>query len=232
MNLALALLLGALSAPEVRQLVYFDFLPGKTEEAIRLFRAEALPLYVENDPMLRFRAYREAESPEPVDLVVVSSFRGMAGMDRSNRALGEEAAKRGSTVGEIYGRIGALSERHRDEFVEIDPALSWGEVSGASLVAFVSLRLAPGKKEVYARILRDEVVPWEKRAGIAAGGEGGAYLVSDGLAFFRLLCLSSLDDWHRYVTEARKQPFALELDGSVAAERVMLLAPVPELSVR
>ncbi len=32
--------------------------------------------------MLQFRGYREAESPEPLDLVVVSTFRGMLGQGR------------------------------------------------------------------------------------------------------------------------------------------------------
>jgi hypothetical protein len=222
----------ALAAQEVRQLVYFDFLPGQTAEAVRFFRADALPLYQADSHLLQFRAYREAESPEPVDLVVVSSFQGMAGMDESNRALAEEAKRRGTTIGEVYGRIAALSERHRDEFIEIDPALSWGDLSGASLVALVSVRLAPGRREGYARILRDEVVPWERRAGIVAGSESGPYLVSDGFSFLRVLGLSSLGDWHRYRSEAEKQPFARELEASLAAERVLLLAPLRELSVR
>ncbi len=41
--------------------------------------------------MLRFRGFREAERPEPLDLIVVSTFRGMAGMDVSNRTLRERA---------------------------------------------------------------------------------------------------------------------------------------------
>jgi hypothetical protein len=230
MTFAIALL--ALAARDVRQLVYFDFLPGKTAEAVQMFRDDALPLYQADSHLLQFRAFREAESPEPLDLVVVSSFHGMAGMDESNRALAEEAKRRGTTIGEIYGRIGALSERHRDEFVEIDPALSWGDVSGAGLVALVSVRLAPGRKEAYGRLLRDEIVPWERRSGIFAGGESGPYLVSDGFSFLRVFGLSSLGDWHRYRGEAEKQPFARELEASIAAERVLLVAPLHELSVR
>ena len=56
---------------------------SKTAEAIALFRDRALPLYERNEPMLSFRGLREVESPEPLDLIVVSAFRGMAGMDES-----------------------------------------------------------------------------------------------------------------------------------------------------
>lgn len=110
--------------PEVRQLVTFKFSPGKSRDAIALFRDEALPLDQETPPMLRFRGFREAESPEPLDLIVVSTFRGMAGMDASNRTLRERAEKANTSMGELYRRIGALTEHHRDEFIEVDPELS------------------------------------------------------------------------------------------------------------
>ena len=99
--------------PEVRQLVTFKFSPGKLRDAIALFRDEALPLYEETPPMLRFRGFREAESPEPLDLIVVSTFRGMAGMDASNRTLRERAEKANTSMGELYGRIGALTEKRQ-----------------------------------------------------------------------------------------------------------------------
>ena len=91
--------------PEVRKLVTFKFSPGKSGDAIALFRDEALPLYEETPPKLRFRGFREAESPEPLDLIVVSTFRGMAGMDASNRTLRERAEKANTSMGELYGRM-------------------------------------------------------------------------------------------------------------------------------
>ena len=63
--------------------------------------------------MLRFRGFREAESPEPLDLIVVSTFRGMAGMDASNRTPRERAEKANTSMGELYGRIGALTEKRQ-----------------------------------------------------------------------------------------------------------------------
>ena len=108
----------------MRQLVTFKFSPGKSRDAITLFRDEALPLDQETPPMLRFRGFREAESPEPLDLIVVSTFRGMAGMDASNRTLRERTEKANRSMGELYRRTGALTEHHHDEFIEVDPELS------------------------------------------------------------------------------------------------------------
>ncbi len=58
-SLALAPLPPRRDVPEVRQLVTFKFSPGKSREAVALFRDEALPLYEATAPMLRFRGFRE-----------------------------------------------------------------------------------------------------------------------------------------------------------------------------
>lgn len=230
-TLATTLALAA-PAPDVRQLVVFDFLPGKTTEAVALFESEALPLYRENTAMSRFRGFREVESPIPLDLIVVSSFAGMAGMDESNRALRAEAEKRGTGIGSLYGRIGALSQSHHDSFVEIVPELSWGARDEGPLVVLQSFLLAPGSSEHFERFLRETLVPWEREAGIAAGGETGRYLVSDGFHFLRIHSIASLGDWHRYVTPRHDARFSGELDEMIASSREIIVAPVEELSVR
>jgi hypothetical protein len=217
---------------EVRQLVYFHFLPGRMNDAVQVFRDEALPLYRQNEPMLRFRAYRESESPVPLDLVVVSTFEGMSGMDASNRALGEQARKRGTSVGGIYGRISALSSQHRDEFVEIQSALSWGSVDEANLVALVSIRLAPGAVEGYETMVRNDVLPWERGLDVVSGSETGRFLLADGFTFFRTIGLADLGAWHEYVREERRQPFRRALDELVVESRQILVAPLRELAVR
>ncbi len=43
--------------PEVRQLVTFQFQPGKTGEALNIFKEKALPLYEGNEAMLSFRGF-------------------------------------------------------------------------------------------------------------------------------------------------------------------------------
>lgn len=238
MNALLPWLLAASMAatqeqPEVRQWVTFKFLPGKSREAIEIFREEALPLYEATSPMLRFRGYREAESPEPLDLVVVSTFQGMAGMDASNRTLREHAQKTNSSIGALYGRIGALSENHKDEFVEVDPKLSWGGSDQARLVVLISLQIEPGRTSTYETLVRDRLVRWEAALGESVvGSDGGPFLVSDGWDYFRVVGIATLGDWHRYVREQRTQPWWSELDEIVTRSKTLILAPVPELSVR
>jgi len=227
--------------PEVRQLVTFKFSPGKSREAVALFRDEALPLYEATAPMLRFRGFREAESPEPLDLIVVSTFHGMAGMDASNRTLRERAEKANTSMGELYARIGALTEHHRDEFIEIDPDLSWGSTDTAPLVVLVSIRIAPGKSASYEALVRDGLVPWEKKLGAEFGAEfgakftgcdGGPFLLSSGWDYVRLIGISTLGDWHRYVRDRRSQAFWRALDGLITQSKEIILAPLPELRVR
>jgi hypothetical protein len=156
----------------------------------------------------------------------------MEGMDASNRALSEEAARRGTRVSEIYGKIAAGSTGHRDEFVEMDPRLSWGDVDGASLVVLVRVRVTPGRRAGYETLLRESVVPWEHEARLVAGSESGRFLLSDGFDFFRIVGTSSLGDWQRYVEAQRGAPFAGELDLWTVESRQVILAPVRELSVR
>jgi hypothetical protein len=218
--------------PEVRQLVTFDFLPGKSAEAIRIFEEEAVPLYQSDRPLLRFRAYREVESPDPLDLVVVSTFQGMAGMDDSNRNLADLARTKGTTVGQIYGRIGDLTRAHRDEIAEFDPSLSWGEVDKAKLLVLVSIRLTPGGLEGYRTLLREELLPWEQKSGLLSGSETGVYLLSDGFRIVRAIGIDHLEDWQRYQTEIRPTTTWRKADQVTAEEKEILLAPVPELAVR
>lgn len=219
-------------APEVRQLVTFDFLPGQGEEALRLFREEALPLYQADRPLLRFRAYREVESPEPVDLVVVSSFQGMAGMDDSNRTLSEQARKNGTTLAAIYGRIGDLTVSHRDELAEFDPSLCWGEVDKAKLLVLVSTRLVPGGLDGYRALLREEWISWERKSGILSGSETGVYFVSNGFRVLRTFGIDHLEDWQRYQSELRRTTTWRKADQLTAEQKEIILAPVPELTIR
>jgi hypothetical protein len=232
MSLLLVAAIALQAASEVRQFVTFRFLGGKSAAAIQIFREQALPLYVANEPMLRFRAFREVESPEPLDLVVVSSFRGLEGMDSSNKRLAEDASKRGTRVGDIYGKISASSDGHRDELVEMDPGFSWGDVDGATLVVLVRLRLSPGRRSAYEKLLRERLVPWEMESRLTTGADSGRFLLSNGYDYLRVLGIENLAAWQRYVEAIRGAPFASELDGWIEESSQVILAPVRELDVR
>ena len=232
MNTTLVLLAALAAAlappPEVRQIVTFELAPGKTDEAIALFRDDAVPIYEAHAAMRRFRAYREAESPEPLDLVVVSTFQGMAGMD----AFHESVRASGVALGELYGRIGAITTRHHDEFVEMDPALGWGKSDGAPLVVLVSIQIEPGGANEFETLLREDVVPWEKELDVVRGSETGRFLLSGGWHYFRFVGLDTLGDWHRYVSERRRKAWWRRYSVAVTRSKEAIVVPLPELSVR
>jgi len=214
---------------EVRQLVTFRFLPARAAEAMAIFREEALPLYRDNRAMLSFRGLREVESPVPLDLVVVSGFRGMEGMDASNEALSRLAEQAGSSIREIYGAIAGLSATHDDQFVRMLPELSTGDPTKKTLVALVWYRLMPGEREHFERAFADELVPWERRSGVPAST--GRFLLSDGWHYLRIVGVDSLGDYQAY-WEAAEQAGHGYIDGITTRRREVILAPVPELAVR
>ena len=214
---------------EVRQLVTFRFLPGRASEAHALFRDRAVPLYRENADMLSFRGFSEVESPVPLDLVVVSAFRGMEGLDASNEALTGLAADAGDDIRSIYGAIAALSATHHDQFIEILPDLATGDPADAPLVAFVSYRMLAGERERFLRAVRDEIVPWERERGVPS--QTARFLVSDGWHYLRMVGFDSLGAYQRYWTEIVPAGHDY-IDGITTRRREIILAPVPEMSVR
>jgi hypothetical protein len=211
---------------EVRQLVSFLFLPGKAAEAVGLFKGSLLPIYRAAPAMLRFRAFREVESSEPLDLLIVSSFRGMAGMDASNAEL------RGK-VGEIYGRIGALSQTHHDQLVEMMAALEHRRPEEpAPLRVFELLRAVPGRRDAFERILASRVLPLERDLGAVRLSETGRFLLSDGWDYLRLIGVLSLADFQAWDAALRKASWAAEFERLVAARKRMVLREDDELAVR
>jgi hypothetical protein len=214
---------------EVRQLVTFRFLPGRAAEARAIFRNRALPLYRDNPAMTSFRAFREVESPVPLDLIVVSGFLGMTGMDESNAALDALAAERGTSLGAVYGEIGALSATHDDQFVAMLPELAVDDPAQRGLVAMISYRLLPGEHERFLRTLREETVPWERRRGIPSAT--ARFLLSDGWHYLRVVGFDSLGDYEAYWAGVEGAGHDY-IDGITTKRRETILAPVPGLAVR
>lgn len=215
---------------EVRQLVTFHFLPGRAAEAIEVFRARALPLYERDEAMLTFRGFREVESPTPLDLVVISAFRGMSGMDDSNETLRDLAASGGSSIGAIYGAIASMSASHHDQFVEMLPAAGSGDPASRPLVALVWYRISPGESEGFERTVTDRIAPWERDAGVPA--TTGRFLVSDGWHYLRFLGFDSLGDYQAYWTDVARSGHHAAVDAITVERREAILAPVDALSVR
>ncbi len=209
---------------EVRQIVTFSFVPGKSADAIDVFRQHALPLYEADAAMLSFRAFREVESSIPLDLVMVSAFRGMAGMDISNAYLS------GAGIGSFYGQIGGLISGHTDQFVEMLPSLGSGDASSRSRTAFVWYRTAPGQANAFEEALEMTVVAWEEAAGIPS--TTGRFLVSDGWHYLRFLGFDSLGDYQEYWTRIRTLPGKVRLAELTVRRQEVIVASVAELAVR
>ncbi len=216
---------------EVRQLVTFLFQPGKAADAIAIYESQLKPIYRDVAPLRRFRAYREAESPEPMDLVVSSSYAGMAGMDAANAAL-RAPRQSGASAFALYGTLAAMSQSHHDQFVEILPALSDTPDDSAGITVFEYLRIIPGEQERFATLLFAGMRRIEREAALYRWSETGRLLVSDGWDFLRIHRMRALADWQRYREVQRLGPTGEAMQGLIAARKVVILRLEPRLSVR
>jgi hypothetical protein len=214
---------------EVRQLVTFSFLPGKSADAIGLYVDHAIPLYEKNPAMKSFRGFREVESPVPLDLIVVSAFDGMAGMDASNSALRGIAAEAGTSIGALYGGISALSSGHTDQFVEMLPALGTGDATSKRLTAFVWYQVIPGASSRFEAALAASVVPAEKTAGTASST--GRFLISDGWHYLRMLAFDSLGEYEAYWSHVATAGHGT-IDALTTRRREVVVAGMPDFEVR
>lgn len=220
----------AAEAPEVRQLVTFKFEPGMTSRAVKIFAEALLPVYKDAPALLRFRGYLEAESPDPFDLIVVSSFKGMAGMDALNAQLAQ-ARPAGPRVRELYGQLADLSAFHHDQFIEMIDNLAVAKTP-SHLQVFESVRIVPGGRLDFERLIASAVVPWERSFASIRTSETARFLISDGWDYLRILGIDSLADQHAYISAAGAQAFARRLDALVVARKRIVVREDPALSVR
>ncbi len=208
---------------EVRQIVSFTFVPGASGEVVDLYRDRALPLYRGDEARLNVRVFREVESPRPVDLVVMSGFEGMEGMDRSNEALREQG------IASVYGEIAARTTGHTAEFVEMLPRLGGGDPAATPLTVFVRYRLVPDSAEAFETALI-RLSAWERDVEIPA--VTGRFLISDGWDYLRILGFESLGAYQAYRREAELARGHEALTSSTAVRQEMILGAVRNLDVR
>ena len=217
--------------PEVRQIVTFLFQPGRSSEASTIYERQLRPIYAEIASLRTFRAYHEVESPEPLDLVVVSSYSGMAGMDSANAAL-RRGASSGQSAFAIYGTLSAMSQTHHDQFIEILPTLSDSATTTASLTVFEYIRVAPGKHAEFESRLRSRVRAAETETPVYDWSETGRILVGDGWDYARIFGIRSLADWHRYQQRLHSPRMRAAFGQTVVARKTIILRADPRLSVR
>ena len=221
----------ATAGGEVRQIVTFLFQPGRSTDAIAIYEKQLKPIYTGVPSLRRFRAYREAESPEPLDLVVVSTYDGMTGMDAANEELRKPNAT-GQSAFALYGALSAMTQTHHDQFVEMLPALSDTTTAGADLTVFEYIRVTPGTQQRFPTLLFTFIRSFERERGLYAWSETGRILVGDGWDFVRIYGIRSLGEWQRYRERMRNSPRGAELDAMITARKTLILRRDSRLSVR
>ena len=222
--------------PEVRQIVTFDLQPGTLAAVVGLYEQRLLPVYEQLQPLLRFRAYREAESPESLDLVVVSSYQGMAGMDAANERL-SQPRQDGLKVGALYQQIDRLAVAHHDQFVEMVERLSDAPADESrgepdQLTVFEYLRLTPATHAFLEDLLELRVRPFERDQELYLWSETGRVIVGDGWDYLRIFGMPSLGAWHEYVRRTREADFQQALAPIVVSRKTLILRREPRLSIR
>lgn len=220
------------SAREVRQIVTFRYPPAGLQQAMSLYEQQLLPIYRELPSLVRLRGFREVESPEPLDLVVVSTYRGMAGMDRANDEL-RRVTRPGAGVPLLYRRLSELATGHHDQFVEMLQTAPPNPGVPEWLDVFEYLRTVPDGGGGLEQVLASVVAAWEDAGppGLLSA-ETGRLLVSDGWDYLRLYRVRNLAGWQSYLQARRAQDWSSDLERHVVARKVIILREAAELRVR
>lgn len=220
---------------EIRQLVTFRFLPGQTQAAMDIYRGQVLPLYRETEAMRTVRFLAEAESPEPLDLMVVTHYADMAAMDRANRALSERPPDGGPSVGLLYRQIGDLSLGHTDQFVEVLSTVGPAPPPDKVLDVLEFIRVTPGTGPGFERQVLGVVHPWEQDTpirDIVLRSETARFLVADSWDYLRTYTIRDLASWQAYTTARSRNPAMYSVNRFVEARKTMLLREHIDMRVR
>jgi hypothetical protein len=219
---------------EVRQLVTFRFLPGQTRAALDVYRTGILPIYRGVESMRTVRLLGEVESPEPLDLVVVTHYADMAGMDRANQAMRALPAD-GPTIGQLYQQIADLSLGHHDQFVEvISPPATAGAPDGL-LEVLEFVRVGPGAQGAFERQMLQIVHPWEEdqpTRQLVPRTETARFLVADGWDYLRTYAVRDLASWQAYSTARARHPAVWAANRLVEQRKTMILRELSDMRVR
>lgn len=221
-------------AREVRQLVTFRFLPGQTRAALDLYRGFLVPIYREIEPMRTVRVFSEVESPEPLDLMVVTHYADMAGMDRANRLLRQLPGDR-PPIGELYRQVADLSLGHHDQFVEVLSPPAIAATPDGLLDVLEFLRVSAGAGAAFERQMLAVMHPWEQETpvrDILVRSETARFLVADGWDYLRTYTVRDLAAWQAYTAARARHPAAFATNRVVEARKTLILREIPDLRVR
>lgn len=220
-------------AREVRQLVTFRHLPGQSAAARKLYREHLVPIYRDVEAMRMVRVLGEVESPEPLDLMVVTHYADLAAMDRATAQLRRPSPDH-PPVGELYQRLSDLSLGHHDQFVELISPPAVAAVPDGALEVLEFFRLDRSVAAAFERVVLDSVHPWEQQQEVrdlVVRSETARFLIGDGWDYLRTYAVPSLGAWQRYVTLRARQG-ALSAIAVTAGRKTMILREIAELRVR
>jgi hypothetical protein len=220
-------------AREVRQLVTFRHLPGQSSAAREIYREHLVPIYREVDAIRTVRVFGEVESPEPLDLMVVTHYADLAAMDRVNVHLRRPLPDH-PPVGELYQRLSNLSLGHHDQFVELISPPAVASVPDGTLEVLEFFRLDRSSASAFERVVLDTVHPWEQQQEVrdlVYRSETARFLIGDGWDYLRTYAVPSLGAWQRYVALRARQP-ALSAIADSPSRKTMVLREIAELRVR
>jgi hypothetical protein len=224
-----------LEAREVRQIVTFRFLPGQLSAVLEIYATHLLPIYREIEAIRMVRLLTEAESPEPLDLMVITHYDTLAGMDRANDALARQVPDRPS-VGELYRQIADLSLGHTDQFVElVSPATVTPVGEQPVLEVLEFLRIAAAGGPMFERHALSVVHPWEQETSIRdilLRSETSRFLIADGWDHLRTYAVRSLGAWQAYVTARSRHGAAFPFTRMIEQRKTMVLRELAGMRVR
>ena len=219
---------------EVRQLVTFRWLPGQSRAAREIYRRQLMPIYREIDAMRHVRAFSEVESPEPLDLLLVTHYADLAAMDRANQELARPVAER-PPVGMLYDRLSNMSLGHHDQFVEVLSPPAFAPTPDGTLDVLEFIRVEAGFAESFEQHVLSTVHSWEQQddmRDIVLRSETARFLVADGWDYLRTYAIRNLSAWQAYAAARGRHPAAHAVNRMVAARKTLILREIDDLRVR
>jgi hypothetical protein len=223
-----------LESREVRQLVTFRLLPGQLQAVIDLYGTYLLPLYRETDAIRMVRFFREVESPEALDLMVVTHYESMAAMDRANQAMSRPSSDR-PPLGQLYRQIADLSLGHTDQFVELVSPPNVAPVPDRMLDVLEFVRASPGMGTTFERLLLTGLHPWEQEApvrDVVVRSETARLVIADGWDYLRTYAIRDLAAWQSYTAARARQGAWTTASRFIEARKTMVLSEMAEMRVR
>ena len=215
---------------EVRQLVTFRFSSRGIFGPPTI--APIVELYRQTPAVRRVRGYREAESPEPFDLILMTSYRGLEGFDRARQDLSGQRTRSGMTLAGAYQRIEQTTEWHRDHFIEMIGDLDHQTTTPPEFFVFEWIRLVPAARRAYELLLDTTVLPWEKNQTFLQSTETGRVFIGEGWDYLRILGFTSMAGYQDYLGAWRHHPEADALALHVTDKKVFVVREDEGLRVR